>query len=529
MESELIKILHVQKSSLQTQKIETFFKKREFECPFDATFEYHRVANVKRADNFFKKNDADVILLKVRTTCYSNIAKLNQLKEIRPNVPIIILCDAMRQETGVKALDNGASDCLNARGISGEIILRSVLLWFSRKEFKECRARMQKKLAGMEGMEILGNSVRSLDKYSDEQIHENIEEILELTGKKLRADYIRIINLRENHKIYLEVEDNWTNDGIINSDKLKFTVEEGGWFDRKIQQMKDADIINIDSLLDIEDLGQNGRKLLTPLDDSAVSLYPIRRNDELFGFMVIGYFETGEKTEKLEVLKPISLLLNLIYERKHLFASFTHLTETLKLINKILRHDIMNNLSTIYGILKMFSESRDEKLIESTTEAIERSLHFIDKMRDYESSVIMGNQLESVEIAPILENIKDAMNFDISMDIDDGIVVISDKALGSVLTNIVQNAIRHSGTERIEISAKRFNGTANIKIADFGKGIQDKYKALIFDEGFAIGENRGSGLGLYIAKEVIERYNGDIKVYDNEPDGTVFEISLERG
>ncbi|MEM2716548.1 MAG: ATP-binding protein, partial [Archaeoglobaceae archaeon] len=67
---------------------------------------------------------------------------------------------------------------------------------------------------------------------------------------------------------------------------------------------------------------------------------------------------------------------------------------------------------------------------------------------------------------------------------------------------------------------------AEIRIADFGKGIPDEVKPRIFEEGFTYGEKASTGLGLYIVKRLVERYSGEIKVEDNKPKGTVFVIRL---
>ena len=50
----------------------------------------------------------------------------------------------------------------------------------------------------------------------------------------------------------------------------------------------------------------------------------------------------------------------------------------------------------------------------------------------------------------------------------------------------------------------------------------------IFEEGFTAGESRGSGLGLFIARKVIESYGGRISAESNEPSGTTFVVLLPR-
>jgi two-component system sensor kinase len=66
-----------------------------------------------------------------------------------------------------------------------------------------------------------------------------------------------------------------------------------------------------------------------------------------------------------------------------------------------------------------------------------------------------------------------------------------------------------------------------IRIADNGKGIPDEIKDDIFEEGFSYGDSGGSGLGLYIVKKTIERYDGSVRVENNKPSGSVFVIHLK--
>jgi len=54
------------------------------------------------------------------------------------------------------------------------------------------------------------------------------------------------------------------------------------------------------------------------------------------------------------------------------------------------------------------------------------------------------------------------------------------------------------------------------------------FKRKAIDAGFSHGENRGAGLGLFIAKKFIELCGGNIRVQDNLPQGTTFVITLER-
>lgn len=97
-----------------------------------------------------------------------------------------------------------------------------------------------------------------------------------------------------------------------------------------------------------------------------------------------------------------------------------------------------------------------------------------------------------------------------------------------VFENLIRNAAdaieRHEGT--IAIKAYAFRGSVQIEISDNGKGIDPKIRKDIFRPGFST-KQRGWGLGLSLAKRIIEEYHkGKIWVKESSGEGTTFAIRL---
>jgi signal transduction histidine kinase len=70
-----------------------------------------------------------------------------------------------------------------------------------------------------------------------------------------------------------------------------------------------------------------------------------------------------------------------------------------------------------------------------------------------------------------------------------------------------------------------------LSVSDRGLGIPDNEKMLIFDKFYRVGDenvrkSRGTGLGLFIVKEVLQNHDADINVKDNAPQGAIFEITF---
>jgi signal transduction histidine kinase len=60
------------------------------------------------------------------------------------------------------------------------------------------------------------------------------------------------------------------------------------------------------------------------------------------------------------------------------------------------------------------------------------------------------------------------------------------------------------------------------RIADNGPGVPDEQKERIFEEGEKGIDSEDTGLGLHLVRTLVDRYGGDVRVEDNEPEGSVF-------
>jgi signal transduction histidine kinase len=224
------------------------------------------------------------------------------------------------------------------------------------------------------------------------------------------------------------------------------------------------------------------------------------------------------------VTKLQNHLQNEIAERKQAEEELIQLNDVLKLINKILRHDILNDLTIVGNSIEVYSETKDEKLLKNALKAIDNSVQLIKKMRELESVASSGGSLKSYNVREVVEDV--IKKYDIEFRVKGDCTVVADDALISVIDNIVRNAIVHGKTNRIDIEIRENNGMGEIRIADYGKGIPDELKEKIFEKDFTYGGNCGTGLGLYIVNKTVKRYGGSIYVEDNKPKGTIFTIRL---
>jgi signal transduction histidine kinase len=119
----------------------------------------------------------------------------------------------------------------------------------------------------------------------------------------------------------------------------------------------------------------------------------------------------------------------------------------------------------------------------------------------------------------------------VDAEIEPKIEITGDKfALTSVVTNLIENAIKYSGPcEAVVVKLFSKEGKVHLQVADHGIGIADAEKNRIFERFYRVGSEetrntKGTGLGLFIVKEVLDKHEATIKVKDNRPVGSVFEV-----
>jgi signal transduction histidine kinase len=104
--------------------------------------------------------------------------------------------------------------------------------------------------------------------------------------------------------------------------------------------------------------------------------------------------------------------------------------------------------------------------------------------------------------------------------------------LGIIFKNLISNAIKYSDLDKEEntlnITIKVSQGYINMEFSDTGIGIPEDKTNRIFNIFFrAHAQSKGSGLGLYIVKETVEKIGGEITVSSKPGKGTIFKVRIK--
>lgn len=226
--------------------------------------------------------------------------------------------------------------------------------------------------------------------------------------------------------------------------------------------------------------------------------------------VIIDYLEVLDEKEKIS----------------ELYKTSRELQEVLTVINKMLRHDVKNKLQIILGYIEVFLLERNDEYLEKAMKAVEEANEYLDKIRSLERALSAGmGLLKPVEVRKVVE---DVLSFyGIPYTIHGSCVAMADESLYSVIDNIVNNAIKHGKTEKIDVYLTQFEDECEIRIVDYGVGIPAELRRRIFEEGFTIDEKTGTGIGLYVVKKVVGRYGGRVWAEETKPRGATFVIRLK--
>jgi len=214
----------------------------------------------------------------------------------------------------------------------------------------------------------------------------------------------------------------------------------------------------------------------------------------------------------------------------------------LETLNEVLRHDIRNDLQLIEAYAEMLEDHVDDegreqlkKVQQSTDNAIS-----LTKTAGDLANVLLRPEgdahIGSVSVKPILsaefEEVRD-MNPEATMTITDSLPavdVVAGELLSSVFRNLLKNAIQHNDKDHVEIdvSVEVDDETAVVRVADNGPGVRDELKADIFGKGNKGLDSAGTGIGLYLVQTLLDGYGGSVHVEDNDPEGAVFVVELQR-
>lgn len=109
---------------------------------------------------------------------------------------------------------------------------------------------------------------------------------------------------------------------------------------------------------------------------------------------------------------------------------------------------------------------------------------------------------------------------------------VDTEAFPSIVTNLVNNALKYSpDAKNIVVGLRREQNSVLLTVQDSGCGVSDADKENVFHKFYRAGNeetrrSKGTGLGLYIVSYLVKNHGAGIRVTDNQPKGSIFEVSF---
>ena len=179
-------------------------------------------------------------------------------------------------------------------------------------------------------------------------------------------------------------------------------------------------------------------------------------------------------------------------------------------------------------------------------ELLNNALNETGRLHKLVDNVLMANQIENKNLSIQKENLNlselvdttvkryfstQLENNTIQLHIEKNISYEGDKELlPSIIINLIENAIKYSfDSIAIEVILKTVNSKTLLEIKDKGCGISDNEKFQVFQKFFRSGsentrKTKGTGIGLCIVKSICDLHQIAIKISNNQPKGSVFQI-----
>jgi signal transduction histidine kinase len=212
-----------------------------------------------------------------------------------------------------------------------------------------------------------------------------------------------------------------------------------------------------------------------------------------------------------------------ILERERLNRELLALNDSLHITNKIMRHDIRNELLVTSGALELFRVRKEGRYLDMASDSITRVTRMLDQMKEMEAFLRIGAGLQPFSLREVAE-VAMAGN-SLPVDVRGEAEVLADHAIYSVLDNLVRNAKVHGQGRNVRILISP-GAVVTVRVEDEGRGIPVEAMPHLFEEGYCQGPTQGTGLGLFIVKRTMDRYGGSVHAEHNSPCGTVMVLTF---
>jgi PAS domain S-box-containing protein len=206
-------------------------------------------------------------------------------------------------------------------------------------------------------------------------------------------------------------------------------------------------------------------------------------------------------------------------------------------------HDLRAPLTSILGLISLMRIETSQEKVGEYIGLQEKSILkldlFIKEIINLSRNSRLGITVSEIDFEDLVNEIYESQHYSSSSDniqrlveVEDGIHFFTDRQrLSIILNNLISNGLKYVNPNEanpfVKVKVSSLEEKCLIEVIDNGIGISETYLPKIFEMFFrATQEFSGSGLGLYIVKETVEKLKGKITVKSKMRQGSVFKVVL---
>jgi hypothetical protein len=259
------------------------------------------------------------------------------------------------------------------------------------------------------------------------------------------------------------------------------------------------------------------RRVVGPMRALAVGADRLGRGLDADPLPMTGPTEVRETTEAFNRMKD--RLTRFVNERTHMLAA--------------LSHDLRSPLTAMRLRIEMLDESEDSIRLKALVEEMQA---MVEATLEFARGVVRAEPSSKVDLTALLSDLVGDVGGDRATLVASRPlpVTIRPQALNRALRNLIDNAVRYGGVAKVTL--KRELGMAVITVADKGPGLPDNQLETAFEpfvrlEGSRSRDTGGAGLGLAIARTIIQAHGGTVKLRNLREGGleAVVHLPIEAG
>lgn len=227
----------------------------------------------------------------------------------------------------------------------------------------------------------------------------------------------------------------------------------------------------------------------------------------------------------------------MVHRERRLQRTNHHLEQAVQqvsILHRVLRHNLRNILNVIYGNVELLEGLSEEERLKLIKEKVQDLIDLSEKS-GYLHKVALGDEIDmtAIDIEETVDQVREELQEKYPQatfhteyaEVGDVLVL---PRFEIVLYELMENAIQHndSATPNVWISVNQeTNGPVRLDIADDGPGIPEMEEDVL-ESGIETPLFHSLGLGLWLARIMVRESEGEVRIIENEPRGSIVRITL---